>query len=99
MAITKYNRKCKRRSYYSKYKNDDFGKGPVTIGAFNFPDVIKVKYEIFCYREPTSLETDERWFAKNVGEIYQSGSDNTSVFIYNIMIICLLNSTESLIET
>ena len=59
-------------------------KGPITIGTFNFPDVIKVKYEYFVTGNTTSLETDERWFAKNVGEIYQSGSDNTSVFIYNI---------------
>ena len=59
-------------------------KGAVTLGTFNFPDVIKVKYEYFLAGSPTSLQTGERWFAKNVGEIYQSVSDNTKVFIYNI---------------
>ena len=43
---------------------------PVTIATFNFPDVIKVKYEYFIVGDPTVLETDERWFAKNVGEIH-----------------------------
>jgi hypothetical protein len=59
-------------------------KGAVTLGTFNFPDVIKVKYEYFLAGSPTSIQTGERWFAKNVGEIYQSVSNNSSVFIYNI---------------
>lgn len=45
---------------------------PATIATFNFPDVIKVKYEYFITGNPTPLETDERWFAKNVGEIHHS---------------------------
>ena len=48
---------------------------PVTIGTFNFPDVIKVKYEYFLSGAPAPLETDERWFASNVGEIHNSLSD------------------------
>ena len=43
---------------------------PVSIATFNFPDVIEVKYEYFITGNPTALETDERWFAKNVGEIH-----------------------------
>ena len=47
---------------------------PVTIGSFNFPDVIKVKYEYFLAGIPTPAITMERWFAKNIGEIYNSYS-------------------------
>lgn len=57
---------------------------PVTIGTFNFPDVIKVKYEYFVVGSPTPLETDERWFAKNVGEIHQSLSNGTVTYTYDI---------------
>ena len=59
-------------------------KGAVTIGTFNFPDVIKVKYEYMLSGFPTSLETDERWFAKNVGEIYESFSDGSSTENYDV---------------
>lgn len=48
-----------------------------TIPTFNFPDVIKVKYEYFVSGAPNPLITQERWFAKNAGEIYFS-SDNGS---------------------
>lgn len=57
---------------------------PVTIGNFNFPDVIKVKYEYFITGSPTALETDERWFAKNVGEIHENINNNVSTFDYEI---------------
>lgn len=48
---------------------------PVTIGTFNFPDVIKVKYEFFIAGSPTVLETDTRWFARNIGEIHFDYND------------------------
>ena len=57
---------------------------PVTIGTFNFPDVIKVKYEYFVKGSPLVLETDERWFARNVGQIHESLSDNTNTYNYDI---------------
>lgn len=57
---------------------------PVTIGTFNFLDVIKVKYELFIAPSPAPVETDERWFAKNVGEIHFSYDDNVSVTTYDI---------------
>ena len=57
---------------------------PVTIGTFNFPDVIKVKYELFIVGSPVAVQTDERWFAKNVGEIHFSYDDNVSVTTYDI---------------
>ena len=57
---------------------------PVTIGTFNFPDVIKVKYEYFITGIPFAIETDERWFAKNVGEIHYSINDGTSTNNYDI---------------
>ncbi len=59
-------------------------KGAVTIGTFDFPDVIKVKYEYLVSGNPTPLETAERWFAKNVGEIHQSQNDNVNTHNYDI---------------
>lgn len=57
---------------------------PVTIGTFNFPDVIEVKYEYFITGFPTAVETDERWFAKNVGEIHDSMNNGTTINNYDI---------------
>jgi len=57
---------------------------PITIGAFNFPDVIEVKYEYFITGDPVAVETDERWFAKNVGEIHDSINDGTTTDNYDI---------------
>lgn len=57
---------------------------PVTIGTFNFPDVDKVKYEFFVVGSPIPLLTNERWFARNVGEIHFSYDDNISVQTYDI---------------
>ena len=52
---------------------------PITIGRFNFDDVIKVKSEL--YSGTTSLGlTAENWYAKNVGLIYSTGGS----FTYNI---------------
>ena len=55
----------------------------VTIDKFDFPDVAKVKYEVFLTGVPTPIQTGERWFAKNVGEVKTVISDgtNTSTFI------------------
>jgi hypothetical protein len=54
---------------------------PVTIGAFNFSDVIKVKYEYFITDVPgIPLLTEERWFARGVGLIY----DDLQFFSYKI---------------
>ncbi len=57
---------------------------PATIGTFNFPDVIKVKYEFFIVGSPVPVETDQRWFAKNVGEVHFDYDDGTNAFGYNI---------------
>ncbi|MEO6188347.1 MAG: hypothetical protein ABIO82_06230 [Ginsengibacter sp.] len=57
---------------------------PVTIGTFNFPDVIKVKYEFFIAGSPTPLETDQRWFAKNTGEIHFDYDDGTNNASYDV---------------
>ena len=58
---------------------------PVTIGSFNFQDVIKVQYEYFITGDPNPVETDERWFAKNVGEIHDSFSDGTTTNSFDII--------------
>ena len=57
---------------------------PVTIASFSFPDVIKVKYEYFITGNPTAVETDERWFAKNVGEIHHSINSISLTATYDI---------------
>ncbi len=44
----------------------------VSIGNLNFQDVIKVQYEYFITGVPIAVETDERWFANNAGEIHSS---------------------------
>jgi hypothetical protein len=57
---------------------------PVSIGPFNFPDVIEMKYEYYIVGNPTALETDQRWFARNVGEIYNSSGSGGSNKNYDI---------------
>ena len=58
---------------------------PVTIGTFNFPDVMKVKYQYFITAAPgTPFFTEERWFARNIGLIYNSLNDGSTTDIYNI---------------
>ena len=57
---------------------------PVTIGAFSFPNVIKVKYEYFVLGSPIPLQTAERWFAYNVGEIHTSITDGVTTITYDI---------------
>ncbi len=57
---------------------------PVNLGNFPFPDVIKVKYEFFLSGISLPLQTQERWFAKNVGEIRTNVSDangNSTTFV------------------
>ncbi len=56
----------------------------VTIGSFNFPDVIKVKYEFFVNGISAAIETDERWFANTVGEIYSSSDYGSGPISYDI---------------
>jgi hypothetical protein len=57
---------------------------PITVGTFNFPNVIEVKYEYFLTGVPIAVKTDERWFAKNVGEIHDSIDNGTTSNIYDI---------------
>jgi len=57
---------------------------PVTIASFDFPDVIKVKYEYFLLNAPVPAYTMERWFAKNIGEIYNSFTMGPETEIHQI---------------
>lgn len=41
-----------------------------SVGPFNFPDVIKVKAELYSGTTPVGFSM-EQWFARNVGLIYQ----------------------------
>jgi len=52
----------------------------LTLGNFNFSDVIKVQYQYFQQGSSVVLETDERWFARNVGEIYNSASGSSAQY-------------------
>jgi len=56
----------------------------ITIGSFNFPDVLKVKYEYFLTGVPIPAITSERWFAKNIGEIYNRVEQGTLVNVNQI---------------
>lgn len=51
----------------------------VSIGRFDFPDIIKVKSELYSGNTALGL-TSENWYAKNVGLIYSTGGSLT----YNI---------------
>jgi hypothetical protein len=58
---------------------------PVTSGNVTSSDVLKVKYEYLLTTAPaTPFYVEERWFAKNVGLIYDSFYDGTRNNIYNI---------------
>ncbi len=57
---------------------------PVTIGTNNFPDVIKMKYDFYQVGNSTPVETDQRWFARNVGEIYRNLSNSSVNSVYNV---------------
>ena len=57
-------------------------KGAVTINSFNFPDVLEVKYEYMV--AGNVAETDQRWFARNVGEVYNSLNDGSTTKEYTI---------------
>ena len=60
------------------------GKGPVTINPYNFPDVIKVEYDYYITGNPTPALTQQRWFAKNVGEIYFSSNFGGVNTVYQV---------------
>ncbi|MEO7394516.1 MAG: hypothetical protein ABIU11_06190 [Chitinophagaceae bacterium] len=55
-----------------------------SIGTFNFPDVIKVKYEFFITGSPIPVETDNRWFGRNVGEVYFDFNDGLNQASYQV---------------
>ena len=54
---------------------------PVTVGALNFPDVIKVQYDYYLSIAPgVPFTTEQRWFARGVGLIhYDSGTSITDI--------------------
>ena len=56
-----------------------------TIPGFPlFPDVIKVQYQYFRTGNPIPVLTQQRWFAKNQGEIYFSSDNGTVNTIYEV---------------
>ena len=61
---------------------------PVTIGALNFPDVIKVRYDYYLTIIPAGpIRTEEKWFAKGIGLIHhdiESGQTILDVNRYTI---------------
>lgn len=58
---------------------------PTTSGIVTSSDVLKVRYEYFVTIAPgTPFFTEERWFAKGIGLIYNSFNDGTNTDIYHI---------------
>jgi hypothetical protein len=58
---------------------------PVTSGVVTSSDVLKVRYEYFVTIAPGApFFTEERWFAKGIGMIYNSFNDGTSTDIYKV---------------
>ena len=58
---------------------------PTTSGSVTSSDVLKVRYEYFVTSAPaTPFFTEERWFAKGIGLIYNSFNDGTKTDIYHI---------------
>ena len=58
---------------------------PTTSGSVTSSDVLKVRYEYFVTFAPaTPFFTEERWFAKSIGLIYNSFNDGTKTDIYHI---------------
>jgi hypothetical protein len=56
----------------------------VNVGTFSFPDVIKMQYDYYIVGNSTPVETDQHWFARNVGEIYRSINNSSTSQVYNI---------------
>ncbi len=51
---------------------------PATVGALSFPDVIKVSYQYYLSIPPSiavPVYTEEKWFARGVGLIYDNFDD------------------------
>ena len=61
-------------TFYYKYTILEKGVAE-TVGGFDFPDVIKVKQEV--YINTTIVATSETWYAKNVGPIKMIQGANT----------------------
>ena len=58
---------------------------PTTSGSVTSSDVLKMRYEYFVTAAPaTPFFTEERWFAKGIGLIYNSFNDGTKTSIYHV---------------
>ncbi|HUZ57350.1 MAG TPA: hypothetical protein VMU83_01040 [Hanamia sp.] len=55
-----------------------------SIPGYTFPDVIEVQYQYFITGNPNPILTQERWFAKNQGEIYFSSNNGTVNSVYEV---------------
>lgn len=56
-----------------------------TVGSVTSPDILKMRYEYFVNLSPaTPFATEERWFAKGIGLIYNSFDYGSGLQIYNI---------------
>ena len=56
----------------------------VTLGNFTFPDVIKMQYDYYQVGNNTPVETDIRWFGRNVGEIYRKLHNSSMDATYTV---------------
>lgn len=56
-----------------------------TVGIVNSSDILKMRYEYFVTAAPaTPFFTEERWFAKTIGLVYNSFNDGTNTDVYKI---------------
>jgi hypothetical protein len=58
---------------------------PTTVGIVTSSDILKMRYEYFITIAPTTpFYTEERWFAKGIGLIYNSFNNGTKTDIYHV---------------
>ena len=66
-----------------------FGKviTTTTVGSVTSSDILKMRYEYFVTAAPAApflFLTEERWFAKDIGLIYNSLSYGSKTDVYHI---------------
>lgn len=78
--------KSETESYHLQY-TITAKEATVAIGAYNLPDVIKLKKELFKSDEPTGI-SEERWYSFNVGLVYVKDAHGNEKRIedYNVML-------------
>ncbi len=72
-------------TYTDYIKTTILAKGTAVSGGISYPDVIKVKYEYYessLTSAPAIYLTEERWFARGIGLVYNSFTAGNNGVIY-----------------